>query len=238
MQFTAIVMPLMMLVMNAGIAAAIWFGGRAVDGGTLHVGQVVAFSNYLRRTLMSLMMVGMVLVRISRAGASAGRIVEVLDSEPDVQDAPDARTGFRPQGRVAFEDVTFGYEGAHDPVLQDVSFVAEPGQTVAILGATGVRQVEPGPPDPALLRRGVAAASRSTGWTCASCRQTELRRSIGIALQESVLFCGTIRDNIRYGRPDASDEEVVAAAKHGPGARVHHGLPAGRLRHGGRASAA
>ena len=212
MQFTATVMPLMMLVIDAAVAAAIWFGGREVSYGTLKVGQVVAFTNYLQRTLMSLRMVAMVLVRLSRAGASGGRIAEVLNSEPDVQDAPRARTEFSPRGRVGFEHVTFRYKGAQDPALDSISFVAEPGQVLAILGATGSGKstlVH------LITRFYDAESGRVTldGVDVRDLFQTELRRHIGIALQESVLFSGTIRDNIRYGRPEASDGEVMAAAR-------------------------
>jgi ATP-binding cassette subfamily B protein len=212
MQFTAAVMPLMMLAVDISIATAIWFGGRGVAHGTLRIGQVIAFSNYLQRTLMSLTLVAMVLVRLSRAGASAGRVVEVLDSEPDVQDSPVARADFRPRGRVAFEHVTFRYEGAEDPALQDVSFVAEPGQVVAILGATGSGKSTLVHLIPRFYD---VESGRVTldGVDVRDLHQTELRRHIGIALQESVLFSGTIRDNIRFGRPTATDEEVIAAAR-------------------------
>ncbi len=212
MQFTALVMPLMSLIVNAGVAAAFWYGGRAVIGDTLKIGQVIAFSRYLQRSMMSLALVANVLVRISRAGASASRIVDVLETEPDVQDAADARAGLRLGGRVAFQDVTFRYRGAPDPALRDVSFTAEPGQMVAILGATGSGKstlVH------LISRFYDVEAGRVTmdGVDVRDLPKRDLRRSIGIALQESVLFTGTIRDNIRYGRPDASEEEVVEAAR-------------------------
>jgi ATP-binding cassette subfamily B multidrug efflux pump len=212
MQFTSVVMPAMMLAVNAGVGVAIWLGGRAVIDNTLHIGQVVAFSNYLQRTLMSLTLVATVLVRMSRAGASAGRIVDVLDTEPDVQDAPHAAAGVQSRGRVAFEGVTFRYRRAPAPALQDVSFTAEPGQVVAILGATGsgkstLVQLIPRFYD---VERGRVTLD---GLDVRELRQTELRRHIGIALQESVLFTGTIGDNIRYGRPTATDQEVMEAAR-------------------------
>ncbi len=212
MQFTALVMPLMMLAVNAGVGATFWYGGRAVIDHTLKIGQVIAFSNYLQRTLMSLALVANVLVRISRAGASASRIVDVLDTVPDVQDAPQPRAGLRLRGRVAFQDVTFRYRGAPDPALQGVSFTAEPGQVLAILGATGSGKstlVH------LISRFYDVEAGRVTldGVDVRDLPQRELRRRIGIALQESVLFTGTIRDNIRYGRPDAGEDEVVEAAR-------------------------
>ncbi len=212
MQFTALVMPLMMLAVNAGLAAALWYGGRAVIDSKLEIGQVIAFSRYLQRSMMSLALVANVLVRVSRAGASASRIVDVLDTEPDVQDAPDARADLPLGGRVAFQDVTFRYRGAPDPALQDVSFTAEPGQVVAILGATGSGKSTLVNLIPRFYD---VEAGRVTmdGVDVRELPQRELRRAVGIALQESLLFTGTIRDNIRYGRPDASEDEVVAAAR-------------------------
>ncbi len=212
MQFTAAVMPLMTLVVDIGIGAATWFGGRWVAYGSLQVGQMIAFNSYLMRTTMSLRMLAMVLVRLSRAAACGARIVEVLDDEPDVQDAPDARTGFRPSGRLAFEHVTFRYKGAEDAALQDVSFEAEPGQVVAILGATGSGKSTLVHLIPRFYD---VESGRVTldGVDVRSLRQTELRSHIGLALQESVLFSSTIRDNICYASPAATDEEVVAAAR-------------------------
>ena len=143
----------------------------------------------------------------------------MLESEPEIQNKPDALATFAPLGRVAFEDVTFSYDSdGHDPVLgngkpsQGISFVAEPDKTVAILGATGSGKSS-------LIylipRFYDVTEGRVTidGVDVRDIEKDVLRRNIGIALQESVLFSGTIRDNIRYGRPDATDEEVVAAAK-------------------------
>jgi ATP-binding cassette subfamily B protein len=165
------------------------------------------------RSLFSLMMVSMLLMRVSRAGASAERIVEVLDSEPEVQNSPQAIGPFAPQGQVAFENVTFNYNGnGHDPVLKDVSFVAEPGQTVAILGATGSGKSSLVHLIPRFYD--VAAGQvKIDGVDVRDVDKEALRRNISVALQESILFSGTIRDNIRYGRPDATEKEVIAAAR-------------------------
>jgi ATP-binding cassette subfamily B protein len=203
----------MMLALNLGIAGVIWFGGVQVIRGDMQVGQVVAFVNYLLQSLFSLLMVSMLLVHISRAEASANRTLEVLHSEPLINNRPNTLDTFSPQGRIAFENVYFSYNGhTHDEVLRDVSFVAEPGQTVAILGATGSGKSSLIHLIPRFYD---VSQGRVTldGVDVRDVSQTVLRRSIGIALQESVLFSGTIRDNIRYGRPDASAEEVVAAAK-------------------------
>ncbi len=209
----ALTMPYMMLSMNLGVAAVLWFGGVLVTQGAMEVGQIIAFVNYLMTTLFSLMMVSGLVMQVARAAASAERIQEVLESEPQVQNRSGALRDFAPQGRVAFENVTFGYDGnGSDVVLKDVSFAAEPGQTVALLGPTGVGKSSLVHLIPRFYD---VTGGRVTmdGVDVRDVDQDSLRRTIGIALQETVLFSGTIRDNIRYGRPDATEEEVVAAAK-------------------------
>ena len=209
----AVTRPVMMIVINLGVVAVIWFGGLQVTYGTLKVGQLIAFINYLMRTLMSLMDVSMLMMRVARAKASADRILDVLESEPEVQNKQGALASFTPQGRVAFEKVTFSYDGdGQDPVLKGLDFVAEPGQTIAILGATGSGKSSL----IHLIPRFYDVTGGQVtidGVDVRDVDKTALRRHIGVALQESVLFTGTIRDNIRYGRPDAGDEEVIAAAK-------------------------
>jgi len=212
-RMVAVTWPFMMIAVNLGVIIALWLGGRYVNLGTLQVGQLIAFINYLGRTMMSLMFVSMLVMRMARAQASAERIQEVLENEPEVQDKPNALKPFVSRGRVAFEEVTFSYNGnGQEPVLKNLNFVAEPGQTVAILGATGAGKSSLIHLIPRFYD---VSAGRITldGVDVRDIAQEELRRNIGIALQESILFSGTIRDNIRYGRPDASDEEVIAAAK-------------------------
>ena len=213
MRLLAIVMPCMMLTVNLGIVAVLWFGGWEINQGAFTVGALMAFINYLLRALRDMVMVAMLLVQVSRAQVSAERLVEVLDAEPEVQDRPDARPDLMPQGRVAFENVTFSYDGqGHEAVLRDLSFQAEPGQTVAILGATGSGKSSLVNLIPRFYD---VDAGRVTldGVDVRDVSKAALRRNIGIALQETVLFSGTIRDNIRYGRPDASEAQVIAAAK-------------------------
>lgn len=211
----AITMPIMMMTVNVGIVAALWFGGALVAEGSMQVGQIIAFINYLMMSLTSLMTVGMLVMRISRAEASAIRIEEVLHSEAAVlnREVIQPAVDFVPQGRVAFEHVNFSYSGEnHDLVLNDVNFVAEPGESVALLGATGSGKSTL----VSLIPRFYDVNSgRITidGIDVRDFDQVALRRHIGVALQESILFSGTIRDNIRYGHPDASEEEVMAAAK-------------------------
>jgi ATP-binding cassette, subfamily B, multidrug efflux pump len=209
----AMTMPAMMIAVNLGIVGVIWFGGLQVTYGTMKVGQLIAFVNYLMRTLMYLMFVSMMVMRLARAQASANRIQEVMDSTPQVQDRPGAATSLAPQGRVAFEGVTFSYDrDGRDPVLKGIDFVAEPGQTVAILGATGSGKSSL----IHLIPRFYDVTEGKVlidGVDVRDVSKKALRHNIGVALQESVLFTGTIRDNIRYGRPDATDKEVVSAAQ-------------------------
>jgi ATP-binding cassette subfamily B protein len=209
----AVTMPFMMLTLNLGVVAALWLGGGLVKTGGLEVGQLIAFVNYLMQTLMSLMMVSMLIVRVSRAEASAERIREVLDSQPEIRTRPDALAAFPTRGRVAFENVTFSYRGSEgDPALKNVSFVAEPGETVALLGATGAGKSTLVNLIPRFYD---ATEGRLTigGVDVREIDERALRSRIAVSLQEAVLFSGTIRDNIRYGRPGASEDEVIDAAK-------------------------
>ncbi|MBU0596069.1 ABC transporter ATP-binding protein, partial [Candidatus Bipolaricaulota bacterium] len=138
MRLLAYLMPLMTLVLNLAVVGAVWIGGVATLSGGMTVGELVASINYLTFALFPMMMLAAMLGPLSAADASASRILEVLDSEPRVVERADAQRLADPRGRIAFENVSFAYDGnGSDPVLQDVSFVAEPGQTVAILGATG-----------------------------------------------------------------------------------------------------
>jgi ATP-binding cassette subfamily B multidrug efflux pump len=209
----AVILPFMMVSMNLGIAGTLWFGGAQVVAGRMHVGQIIAFVNYLMTTLFSLMMVSTLVIQVARAIASAARIQEVLQSQPQVQDQDGALDEIQPRGRVAFENVTFSYNGDHsEPVLKGIDLVAEPGQTVAILGTTGAGKSSLVHLVPRFYD---VTAGRVTldGVDVREIRQAALRRHIAVALQEAVLFSGTIRENIAYGRPDASEEEIVAAAQ-------------------------
>jgi ATP-binding cassette subfamily B protein len=213
MRLVAVVMPFMMLAVNLGVVSVLWFGGAQVASGNMKVGQIMAFVNYLLHALRSLMMVSMLLIQVSRAEASADRIMEVLNSEPEVRDGSDSVSVFRPRGRVSFEHVTFSYDGdSQESVLRDINFVAEAGQSVAILGATGSGKSSL----VSLIPRFYDVTEgkvKIDGMDVRRVSKEALRSIIGFVLQESVLFSGSIRDNIRYGRPDATDEEVITAAK-------------------------
>lgn len=209
----AILFPTMQIIINLSILGVIWYGGLEVIGGRFTVGDVLAFANYLLTAIMPLLFLAMMASQLSAANASAQRIYEIIDSEPQVQEKPDAKRLTEVRGRVAFEDVSFSYSGdLGEPVLQNVNLVAEPGQTIAILGATGsgkstIIDLIPRFYD---VTKGKLTLD---GVDVRDVTLESLRSNIGVALQEAILFSGTIRDNIRYGKPEASEEEVVAAAK-------------------------
>jgi ATP-binding cassette, subfamily B, multidrug efflux pump len=223
----ALLMPLMMVIMNAAVIVALWFGGTMTRDGTMTVGQVVASVNYLSMALFPLMMLAGMVAPLAAADASASRILEVLDGVPEVADRPGAKAIAAAQGRVAFEDVCFSYSAdCGDAVLQGVSFAAEPGETVAVLGATGSGKstlIH-------LIPRFYDVTSGRVTFDGVDVRDVtiaSLRGQIGIALQEAVLFSGTVRDNIRYGRPDASQAEVEAAAEAAQATEFIRALPDG-----------
>jgi len=213
MRLVAVLLPTMTLVVNLGIAGAIWIGGASTLAGGMTVGEVVASINYLTFALFPLMMLAGMLAPIAAADASAARILEVLDAKPQVAERPGARVLAEPEGRIAFEGVSFAY-GSDDgePVLCDVSFVAEPGETVAILGATGSGKSTLIHLIPRFYD---VTGGRVTvdGIDVRDLQLRWLRSQIGIALQEAVLFGGTVRENVTYGRPDATDEEIRAACE-------------------------
>ncbi len=203
----------MMMTINLGVIGVLWFGGANVSAGSMQIGQLIAFVNYLFITLFSLMMVSQLVIMLARAEASAKRISEVLSTVPDVQNRQGALTEASLQGRVSFENVSFKYNGDEsEPVLEGVSFTAEPGEIVALLGTTGSGKSSL----VHLIPRYYDVSDGRVLIDGIDVRDLDLqalRRKVGIALQESVLFSGTIRDNIRYGHPGASEEEVMAAAR-------------------------
>ena len=206
-------MPVMMLAMNVTTLAVVWYGGNLIIGGSMPVGDLTAFTTYIVQILMSLMMLSMVFLQSSRARASLKRIAEVLDTVVDLNDDQAARKELRVEkGSVEFKDVSFGYgKDGSDRVLEHISFHAEPGQTIGIIGATGsgktsLVQLIPRLYDVAegaVLVDGVDVRDYSL---------KNLRNGVGMVLQKNVLFSGTIEENLRWGDEDASREEIVKAA--------------------------
>jgi ATP-binding cassette, subfamily B, multidrug efflux pump len=214
MRFMATLFPLMGLLVNIGMVIVIWAGGIQSIQGDISVGQIMAFIIYLQTTMGPLGIMVMLANVVAAATASAERINEVLETAPEVQDAPETLSlPERRAQRISFEGVNFRYNGTNDEsVLRGVDLVAEPGQTVAILGATGAGKSS----IVNLVPRFYDVAEGRVTWNGMDIRQvkqSDLLMQVGVVPQETILFSGTVRDNIRYGRPSASEEEVIAAAQ-------------------------
>ena len=207
----ALNLPLLQLIASAGTIMVLLYGGQQVIDGRLTLGELVAFTTYVAQLVMPVRGLGWVIASISQSVASGERVFEILDAKSEVEDAPDAVPLRQVQGKVRFEHVSFAYFGRHQ-VLNDIDFEAQPGQVVALLGATGsgkssVINLIPRFYDPSDGRILV------DGQDIRKVTANSLREQIGIVLQDTTLFATTIRENIAFGRPDASEEEIVAAAK-------------------------
>jgi ATP-binding cassette subfamily B multidrug efflux pump len=210
-------MPLMMFVMNCATLVIMWLGGHMVFAETLGTGQLISFISYVFQILMSVNMISMVFVMAGRAQASAIRIVEVLDTEIDIVDKVAAGAAALPQvtaGRVEFRDVDFKYSltGSGDEALSGISFVAEPGEVVAIVGGTGSGKSTLVSLIPRLydVSRGEILVD---GQDVRDYALENLRSAIGVVLQTNTLFSGSIRDNLRWGRQDATQAEIETACQ-------------------------
>lgn len=206
-------MPIVMLIMNFSIVAVLWFGGWDIDRGNMEVGEIIAFVNYITQILFSLMMIGNILLFVSRASASAERVNEVLDTDIDIKNADNPDFTPLSSGEVAFENVSFGYSGDKNQlVLKEISFHAPSGKTIAILGSTGSGKstlVN-------LIPRFYDVTSGQVTVDKRDVRSMDLatlRSGMGIVPQDTILFSGTIKDNIRWGKEDATDEEIIEAAR-------------------------
>ena len=221
------IMPIMMLCMNGATLAVLYFGGRMVMGGDFLLGDLNAFLSYIMQVLMSVMMVAMSLLQLSRAQACARRINEVLEAVPSVQDRPETASLPAPRGRVEFRDVSFKYAaGAGDDVLSHISFTVEPGQFVAVVGGTGTGKSSLVNLIPRFYDV-TGGAVLLDGVDVRDYPLEALRERIGMVLQTNVLFTGTVRENLLWGRPDASEEELVQAAKDAQAYDFIMGLPQG-----------
>lgn len=211
---SSITMPGVMLILNIGTVAAIWLGGNQILSGAMNLGQLIAFLNYLGQTLFALMMASMMMTRISRAEASAIRIQEVILSESDIHSPVVSQSPEPLTGRIKFDKVSFHYQEGddHDPVLKNISFEAKAGETIAILGATGAGKTSLVSLIPRYYDVSAGAVTLDDR-DVRTFNEEDLHASISVALQESILFSGTIRDNIRFGRASATDEEVTSVAK-------------------------
>lgn len=209
-------MPLLMLITNLATVAVLWLGGVRVQSGTLQIGELIAFINYLTRIMMSLVMIAFNLIAFSRGKVSADRIREVLMEESDIVDPVESQSNQSQEpkitrGQVVFENVTFSYSSDSEPVLKNISFTAEPGETVAILGETGSGKTTLvnliprlyDPQEGRVLIDGIDVRQYSL---------YNLRKEIGMVMQNSLLFSGSILDNLRWGDPDADMEKAIEVA--------------------------
>jgi ATP-binding cassette subfamily B multidrug efflux pump len=208
----SVAIPSIFLINNLSQLAVYWIGGQQVINLDLSLGRVVAFGSYMMMAFFPMLMLGMIMAHVSQASASSERVFEILDATSEIAEKPDAVDLPAVKGRVAFERVGFRYFASGEQVLKDIDFIAEPGQTVALLGATGsgkstVTNLIP--------RFYDVTDGRVTidGYDVRDVSLDSLRQQIGIVLQETTLFSGTIRENIAFGRRDAPTEEIFAVAK-------------------------
>lgn len=204
----------MQIVLNMSIIAILWFGGMKVIGGELKVGELISFVNYLTQILMSLMMLSMLVMMYARATASSRRITEVFDTEPTLENTPEGLTNENKiqNGDITFKDVCFIYPGGKNYVLKDINFGIEAGQTVAIVGATGAAKSTLLQLIPRLYDV-TSGTILIDGVDVRNYNLDELHSKISIVLQKNELFSGTIAENIRWGKPDATQDEVDRATK-------------------------
>ena len=208
----ALMMPLMMLIMNLTTIAIVWFGAKRIDLGEMQVGSLMAFIQYAMQILFSLLMVSFLFIMLPRASASGARIGEVLAMEADIKDPREPRRAEQERGHIELRGVGFSYRGAEEPAIRDISFDARPGEVTAIIGGTGSGKstlVN-------LIPRFYDVATGSIlvdGVDIREMVQEDLRSRIGFVPQKAVLFNDTIANNIRFGREDATDEEVARAAE-------------------------
>jgi ATP-binding cassette subfamily B protein len=217
--------PAMNFSRNFGFAVLVWVGGWMVVRGWATLGTVAAFITYAQNFSRPLNQIASLWGMIQSSIAGAERVFTILDEAPEPPDAADAVALHQVRGEVEFDHVTFGYDPQH-PVLTDVSFHVQPGQTIALVGATGAGKTT----IINLLTRFYdvdSGAIRLDGQDIRHIRRADLRRALGIVLQDTVLFADTVRENIRYGRPDATDEEVMEAARLANAAGFIRRLPHG-----------
>jgi ATP-binding cassette, subfamily B, multidrug efflux pump len=224
--------PLIFMIANLGQAAILNVGGQEIIKGALSIGEWQEFSLYLIYLFLPIAQFGFIITQLGQASASASRVFEIIDAKSDITDKPFAIKIPAVKGDVKFENVTFRYFGGGDPVLSNVTFEAKAGQTIALLGATGsgkttIINLLPRFYDPTEGRITI------DGHELRDVTLDSLRSNIGIVLQETTLFSGSIRENIAFGKPDATDAEVIAAAKAAQAHDFISGFPEGYNTHVG-----
>lgn len=208
------IFPVMQLIMNISVIIILWVGGGKVMVGELKVGELISFVNYLMQVLMALMLLSMVIMNLARASASSERILEVLETEPSLTNTPGGLSGKHEikEGEVTFRNVFFRYSGGENDVLKDISFNIHQGETIAVVGATGAAKTSMLQLIPRLYDVSGGEITID-GVNVKDYNLDELHSKIGMVLQKNELFTGTIIDNLRWGKPDATIEEIEEAAK-------------------------
>ena len=208
----ALYFPTMTLLSHLGLAIILWYGGRQVLNGSISVGTLVAFNLYLTMLAMPVQSLGFIVNAMMRAIASGDRIFEVIDTKPTITDRPNPIELSTARGEVEFRNVSFAFPGTNETVLHDINLVAKPNQVIAIIGSTGAGKST----ITSLIPRFYDVSEGQVlvdGVDVRDYSLLSLRRNVSLVMQETFLFSSSIRDNIAYGRPDATDEEVIAAAR-------------------------
>jgi len=208
----AIVMPVAMIIMNLTTVAILWYGAKGIDMGNTDLGAMVAFMQYALMILISIVMLTMLFVMLPRAEAAAERVIEVLNTPIEIKDPEKPKQFTDRKGHIQFINVSFKYPGAEEPVLHDITFEAKPGEVVAILGTTGSGKSTL----VSLIPRLYDVTSGQIlvdGVDVREVSQEELRKRISYVPQRAIIFTGTVKENIRIGKPDATDEEIIESAK-------------------------
>lgn len=221
----AFAMPLMMLLMNITIVLVIWFGGIRIDLGFMQIGDLMAYIQYVMMIMFALMMASVIFMVLPRALVSANRIQEVLQMERVELEEGEKRLD-RERGSVAFENVTFYFPGAEEPALENINFSMEKGEVTAIIGGTGAGKTTLINLIPRFYEAD-AGTIRINGVDIKETKMAELRQKIGLVPQKALLFSGTVKENIRFGKEDATDEEVKRAAEIAQAASFIQALPEG-----------
>jgi len=222
----AVLMPLMMMLLNVVIVAILWFGSARVDTGNLSLGSMLAFMQYALQIMVALLMLTVMFIQLPRSAAASDRVVAVLETRPEIADAEETRQIEAIRGHVAFQDVTFSYDGGEEPALSNITFEANPGETTAIIGSTGSGKSTL----VSLIPRFYDVDSGKVlvdGVDVRELAQEDLRHRIGFVPQKAVLFTGTVADNIRYGNREATDMDVAHAATVAQAAEFIESMPDG-----------
>jgi ATP-binding cassette subfamily B protein len=232
----AFLMPMMMLIMNLVTVSILWFGSKRIDTGEMNIGALMAFTQYAMQIMFSLLMFVMMFVMIPRAQAAADRINAVLGTAPEITDPDSPATAENKKGYVEFRNVTFRYRGAEQPAIRNVSFSVRPGETTAVIGGTGSGKSTL----LKLISRFYEADEGEIlvdGTDVKAMAQKDLRRRIGFVPQQASLFTGTVKENLLFGKEDATQAEVYHAAEVAQASKFISEMPQGYdslLAEGGR----